>query len=837
MLRSQKGNDGWRRVLKRRGALVFPALGLLLLGLVAACSGGGDGATPGPQETPTALDPTATPTEPPAVYEPPHSRPGPSSDILRFRAFHTDVASAAVTGGDVDIYKFSLKTEAARALEDEPGVQLFRAPASTVGLVLNPAPAPEGELNPFSIPEVRFALQYAVNRDLIAQEIYKGLAKPMFAHLGPFDYDYRTVFEGIKELNTTYDPDLAKQLVAAAMEEAGAVTQDGVWHYQDRPIRLKFILRTEDERREIGNLVLADLQKLGFQVTPFFHEFGVAIFKVYATDPQLFDWHLYTEGWGRGSAQRYDAGMINQMCSPWLGNMPGWQEVGFWQYEHPRLDALGQRLFRGDFANEEERNQLYREATRLCQEDAVRIWLATVVNTFPATAELKGITEDLVSGPKSLWALREAYVPGQDILTVGSLWVWTERTTWNPVGGFGDIYSVDIFRNIHDPPLARHPFTGDPIPFRADYEVETEGPDGKLNVPSDAFLWDHNAGEFKLVGSGVKATSKVIFDYSGYFQSTWHHGAPISMADVLYSIFQNFDIAYDEEKSKIEPAIAITSRPYLETFRGFRVIDDNRLEVYIDFWHFVSDYIAEYSSVSSLTMPWEVMAAMDSLVFDQREAAYSDTAAFRYGVPWLSLVMPKDARTVRNTIRDFAETSFVPETVFQVGDASLVTVEEAQERYAAAMQWFEDNGMMVVSNGPFKLVRFDPPAQFAELEAVRDPSYVFKPGDWYKGRSSGVVISRVDLEDFTLGEAAMVMVELDGPGALGVRYVLFDPAVGEIVKRGDATDEADGTFRIDVTSSETSTLSPGLYRLFLLAFSDELALPTERGMDVQVRTP
>ncbi len=323
MLRSQKDNDGLRRVLKRRGALVFPALGLLLLGLVAACSGGGDDATPGPQETQTPLAPTATPTEPPDVYEPPHSMPGPSSDILRFRAFHTDVASAAVTGGDVDIYEFSLKTEAARALEDEPGVQLFRAPASTVGLVLNPAPAPEGELNPFSIPEVRFALQYAMNRDLITQEIYKGLAKPMFSHLGPFDYDYRTVFEGIKDLNITYDPDLAKQLVTAAMEEAGAVMQDGVWHYQDRAIRLKFILRTEDERREIGNLVLADLQKLGFQVTPFFHEFGVAIFKVYATDPQLFDWHLYTEGWGRGSAQRYDAGTINQMCSPWLGNMPG----------------------------------------------------------------------------------------------------------------------------------------------------------------------------------------------------------------------------------------------------------------------------------------------------------------------------------------------------------------------------------------------------------------------------------------------------------------------------------------------------------------------------------
>jgi len=396
---------------------------------------------------------------------------------------------------------------------------------------------------------------------------------------------------------------------------------------------------------------------------------------------------------------------------------------------------------------------------------------------------------------------------------------------------------VDIFRNIHDPPLARHPFTGDPVPFRADYEVETEGPDGKLNVPSDAVLWDHSVEKFKPVGAGVRATSKVVFDYSRYFQSTWHHGAPITMADVVYPIFQSFDIAYDEKKSEREPAIAITSRPYLEAFRGFRVLDDNRLEVYIDFWHFVPDYIAEYASMSGLTTPWEVMAAMDSLVFDKREFAYSNTAAFRYQVDWLNLVMPTDARKVQNIIRDFAETSFVPERVFQMGDISLVTTGETQERYAAAVKWFKDYNLMVVSNGPYKLVKFDPPAQFAELEAIRDPSYAFKPGDWYKGSSSGVVITQVELESITLGEAATVRVELDGPGTLGVQYVLFDPAMGKVIKQGDATDEAGGSFRIDVTAIETSALLPGLYRLFLLAFSDELALPTERGLDVQIRTP
>ena len=130
---------------------------------------------------------------------------------------------------------------------------------------------------------------------------------------------------------------------------------------------------------------------------------------------------------------------MNSSYAPWLGNMPGWQQAGFWQYENKELDDLGKKLFRGEFKNQEERNQWYRKMTEAGLDESVRIWLATAVNTFPAKAELTGITEDIVAGPRNPYALREAYIPGKDQITVGNLWVWTERTTWNPVGGFGDV--------------------------------------------------------------------------------------------------------------------------------------------------------------------------------------------------------------------------------------------------------------------------------------------------------------------------------------------------------------------------------------------------------------
>ena len=116
---------------------------------------------------------------------------------------------------------------------------------------------------------------------------------------------------------------------------------DGVWNYNEEPIRLRFIIRVEDERRDVGDLIRAELESAGFLIAPIYHQFAPAILTVYSTDPQLFEWHMYTEGWGRGAAERYDSATINQMAAPWLGNMPGWQESGLWQYENARLDDLG----------------------------------------------------------------------------------------------------------------------------------------------------------------------------------------------------------------------------------------------------------------------------------------------------------------------------------------------------------------------------------------------------------------------------------------------------------------------------------------------------------------
>ena len=609
----------------------------------------------------------------PEDYDAPHNRPGPAVDTIHFRSFNVDLAPQELQRDEMDMYIFNLKTDAAQALRGDDSIELYEAPASTISLILNPAPAPEGQLNPFSLPEVRRAVQHLVNRQFITQEIYKGLARPMYTHVNPFDFDYTVVAEMLARQDLSYDPERARAAISDAMTAAGASMVDGAWNYNNEPIRLRFIIRVEDERREVGDLIRAEMEQAGFLIAPTYHQFAPAILTVYSTDPQLFEWHMYTEGWGRGAADRYDSSTINQMTAPWLGNMPGWQETGFWQYENARLDDLGQRIFRGDFQDRAERDALYQEATRVSVEESVRVWLATILTTFPADTNIVGVTEDVAAGPKLQWTFREAYAPGEDTLTVGHLWVWTERSTWNPVSGFGDVYSSDVWRNLADPAMTRHPFTGLPIAMRADYDVETAGPGGKLSVPADTQQWDADVGQWTDVGSGVEATSKVTFDYRKFFQAPWHHGQQITMADLVYDIYQTFDMVYGPEKSQVEFALATTSKPLLDTVRGFRVLDENRIEVYVDYWHFVDDYIAEYAVPGGMTMPWEVLAAMDDVVFNQRRAAYSDTSAQHSGVPWLSLVQDRDARTVDRALGQFERDGFVPTDALTIGGQTLVT--------------------------------------------------------------------------------------------------------------------------------------------------------------------
>lgn len=138
----------------------------------------------------------------------------------------------------------------------------------------------------------------------------------MYTFLSAFDPDYALVADIILSYNFRYDPYYARKIVSEEMSKAGAYLVGGKWYYGGSPVVLKFIIRQEDERLDIGEEFSKDLEFLGFTVDKLITTFDVALGIVYDTDPAELQWHLYTEGWGKSAPDKYDSVTINQMCAP-----------------------------------------------------------------------------------------------------------------------------------------------------------------------------------------------------------------------------------------------------------------------------------------------------------------------------------------------------------------------------------------------------------------------------------------------------------------------------------------------------------------------------------------
>src|SRR5215212_6324478 len=69
--------------------------------------------------------------------------PGPAAERLIFSAFNVDQAPVEITQDKMDLYLYGLKAAGAEDLAGAEGVRVIQAPASTLSLILNPAPARE----------------------------------------------------------------------------------------------------------------------------------------------------------------------------------------------------------------------------------------------------------------------------------------------------------------------------------------------------------------------------------------------------------------------------------------------------------------------------------------------------------------------------------------------------------------------------------------------------------------------------------------------------------------------------------------------------------------------
>ena len=673
-----------------------------------------------------------------SVFPSAFAEKGTFLDEIRFVQYlDENTALEEVRNGKLDLYYYRISSDRLKDADSRDGLQIFESTGGYFSILLNPTNA--GEFNPFSIREVRYALNFLVDRNLIVNELLGGYGSPMISNYGIFSADYLGIIDVLESFQFRYNPNLANQIISEQLENAGAQKINNVWHYDDEPIVITFFIRSDDPaRKAIGEILSSNLESIGFIVEKEFGDLNKAFVIVYGSDPAEQKWHLYTEGWGSSGFTRYDSVALAQMYAPWFSNMPGNNNPAYWNYQNDLLDKITQKIYSGESETAEERTRLIKDATKEGVNESVRVFLASKVDQYVSNENLDGVINALGAGVPSRFTPINVQASDQSI-TIGVKQIY--QGAWNPVAGLTDTYSTQIWFTLFDPSLTGHPFSGKIFPIRTNWEIETDGPKSVVNVPADAIIWDSKSKNWKEVGPNTFAISKATFDLNF---GEWHNGQKMNMNDIIYSTY--FLLEWGSEKdendktfdSDYSPQAAQTAK----TLVGIKPIDNDTIEVYTNYWHFDEGEIASWTSPWS-SMPWEIMAAMEKTVVDGK-SSFSRSESLTKNVSWLSLIIPNDARMIQSQLEDFKSSNFIPDALT---DSQQITDFQI-DRYQSSIDWINQYEHAVISNGPFYLEGYSPDSRSITIKSFDSSGYPLQQGIWSDFEHAKFpTIESVDIEE------------------------------------------------------------------------------------------
>ncbi|MEM2431894.1 MAG: ABC transporter substrate-binding protein [Candidatus Bathyarchaeia archaeon] len=742
---------------------------------------------------------------------------GPFPDtIIIFRHAAEATVLPMIERGDMDTWLYYLiSPENVKKAEETPGIKVIKTYGGSIQLLVNPLETTEG-FNPFSIREIREALNWLIDRHFIVNEIYHGRGVPRWTMFRTVSPDYSRIIEFAKSLEAKYGYDFekAKAQIFEALTKAGAEYKEGKWYYNGEPITINFLIRPEDERKDLGDYVADKLEEIGFTVNRIYKPARDAFLLWGAFEPsKRGEWHIYTAGWANTAITAYDDD------TPWFwyspDNIPLCQE-----YRGPPLlrEAMD-KLHAAEYKSIEERNELVKKISELALWDGVHVWVLDQLVSFPSSDKIGDSVLDIYGGVWSFWFLRtmrRVEGPG-GVVKFGNRLMFIEG--FNPIAGFSWLYDVFAYYLVADYGVFPHPHTGKYIPIRAEFKVTTAGPEGKLNVPADALIYDLSLGKFKPVGEEVKATSKVTFKFT---LGKWHHGQPVTKADILYSIAEVFKVASEESPLYDSVAASPGRVLFIKSFRGIKFTADDTAEVYIDYWHVDDSYIASAASVWPDT-PWELFMLMNEAVL-RKELAWSVDMADIWGVDQLDLTKGRSIDILKAILDEFIEEKPIPSEL-----EGIVSPSDAAARWNALKAFYEGRGHFWVSNGPYMFASADPAALQMTLEAFRE--YPFKANKWDEMITVKIPSVRVAKapEDVVPGLSATFNLAVEVQGVpydkAEVKYLITDIA-GNLILSGIAAPKGRGAFDITLTSVDTGKMTPGTYSLLLIAIGEEAALPS-----------
>ena len=734
-------------------------------------------------------------------------------DSIKFIQYlDENTALEEVRNGNLDVYYYTISPDRLETHQAREGLQVFDSTGISYSLLTNPAESEK--FNPFSSKEIRFALNYLIDRKLIVNELMGGYGAVITSYYSPSEPEYLTIIEQSESYNFKYNPGLANEIFTKVLTEKGAKKINNKWEINGEPIEMSIFIRSDDPvRKSIGEILSVELEKIGFIVKKDFGDLNKAFVVVYGSNPSDMKWSLYTEAWGRSAFVKYDSIGLAQMYSPWFSNMPGFNDPSYWNYKNEKLDELTQKIYSAEFDTSKQREQLIQEAVTEGVNESVRIFLASKINQYVANEKVSGIVNDFGAGVPSRFTPINAQ-SDEDEFVIGVKQIY--QGAWNPIMGLTDTYSRHIWGIISDPGTFKHPFTGETFPVRVDWQVETAGPNDKLTVPQKSIIWNPTLQKWENISQGTVATSKVTFDFKF---SNWHNGETMDMNDILHSLYFTIDwgTQVDENDKTFDTEYTPRAAQMIESIIGVNQIDVDTLEVYVDYWHFDEGEIAEWGDTWSV-MPWEISVAMEKAVIDGK-VSFSRSGATNKNINWLSLIVPNDAILIKNYLQEFKEENHIP-TAFKNENKNS---EYYQNRYDSSINWIENNNHAVISNGPFYLESYAPESRTITVKAFEDDTYPFKIGKWTEFENVQFpIIEKIDLKKIIMKGDEL---------KIGIKTVNSDSILffltnneGELIESENIKVSQDD-MSINLSAEKTEKLGIGANNIKIFAMSNSVLKP------------
>jgi len=709
----------------------------------------------------------------------------------------------------------------------------------------------DGSFNPFSNEKIREAMNVMIDRDYIVDEIMQGLAKPKILPIVSAFPDYGKLAEVAVQLESkyAYNTEAGRETIFRELSEMGAQIVAGKWTYNGTDIVIKVLIRTEDQRLQIGDYTADVLEDLGFTTERMYKISSEASPIWYSGNPADGLFHVYTGGWISTIVSRDDADAFAYFYTDMGLPGPLWQAYG--STSNPLFYEAAAKLDKGDWSTWEERMELMRKCAVWALEDSVGVWVLDQISPYLKTTNV-GIAADLSAGYNSLISYRTLRLKDQvgGSLKAGSREVFTEP--WNMEAGTNWLYDMIVMRPITDMPAIFNPYTGLPMPNRfVDAEIEvlagtptSESSDwldltfvDSIEVPTDAWYdWDATNDQVILAPAGTTAVCKVVVNYGDVIgNEKYHDGSVMTLADWLVNWPTDFEQA-DPDSDLYDVSTVSDFSQWKSTFKGMKVISESPLviEYYNDFVNNEAEFMVTRAAFTrSATnffqtpeFPWHVRA-IGTKADEEGLLAYSAQKADTLEIEWMNMIGGPSLSILSDVLDDAMATGYVP-----FGDyEDLVTPEEATARYQNLKDWYEEKNHFYASYGAYYLDQADYVAHTAVVKAFRDYPYKADRWDWLS--SPPIPESDATVPDFVIpGLDASFTLDLSFSGTPYsndridfVKYMVIDSA-GELKIVGEAEPTAtEGQWSIELEGAETDGLSTGSYHLVTIALSKDVAVP------------